>query len=101
LGICKLVCILHQAHDLRFKDEMSLLEDNVFDSLGNSQEHELRTAPIMTRDANVLVEQNSLTQYGVLGKVFCRRGWSDISYLLYAMLSDKLGQLQGQQRISE
>jgi len=69
LRICKLVCTLHlhQAHDLRFKDEMSLLEDNVFDSLGSSQEHELCTAPIMAWDAN---EQNSLTQYGVLGKVF-------------------------------
>ena len=61
---------LRQANNSYSKEEMRLLDDDVIDTLCRSQDHELRTAPIMTRDAYVVAEQSNLgTQYGVLGKV--------------------------------
>ncbi|KAF7981663.1 hypothetical protein HWV62_32784 [Athelia sp. TMB] len=56
-------------------EEVQLLEDDSLNTRGRSRDHELRTAPIFTRDAYVaLGTAGHTTQYGVLGKVLeiCR-----------------------------
>lgn len=52
------------------QEELQLLDDTSLDSGARSRDHELRTAPIFTRDAyNEAGFKNTSTQYGVLGKV--------------------------------
>ncbi|KZP24515.1 hypothetical protein FIBSPDRAFT_856704 [Athelia psychrophila] len=51
-------------------EEIQLLEDDSLSARGRSRDHELRTAPIFTRNAYVaLGAAGHTTQYGVLGKV--------------------------------
>jgi hypothetical protein len=50
-------------------EELTLLHDGANDAQGRSREHELRTAPIVTRDAYVAAGyRDNMTQYGVLGR---------------------------------
>lgn len=50
-------------------DELLLLSDGPSSTKGRSKEHELRTAPIITRDAYVAAGyHDQATQYGVLGR---------------------------------
>ncbi|KIM68689.1 hypothetical protein SCLCIDRAFT_1208887 [Scleroderma citrinum Foug A] len=50
-------------------DELLLLSDSASSTKGRSKEHELRTAPIITRDAYVAAGyHDQATQYGVLGR---------------------------------
>ncbi|KAJ8595321.1 hypothetical protein M405DRAFT_728350 [Rhizopogon salebrosus TDB-379] len=52
------------------KEELELLHDSITDTRGKSKDHELRTAPIITRDAYVAAGyREGATQYGVLGSV--------------------------------
>jgi hypothetical protein len=52
------------------QQELQLLDDASLDSHGQSRDHELRTAPIFTRDAYVAAGfHDHAAQYGVLGKV--------------------------------
>ena len=52
------------------QEELQLLDDASLDSGARSRDHELRTAPIFTRDAyNEAGFKNTSTQYGVLGRV--------------------------------
>jgi hypothetical protein len=52
------------------KEELELLHDSIADTRGKSKDHELRTAPIITRDAYVAAGyREGATQYGVLGSV--------------------------------
>ena len=56
---------------LQSLEELQLLDDNSFDSCHNSKDHELNTAPILTRDAYITVvsdHADNTTQYGVLGR---------------------------------
>ncbi|OAX42919.1 hypothetical protein K503DRAFT_766314 [Rhizopogon vinicolor AM-OR11-026] len=51
-------------------EELELLHDSIADPRGKSRDHELRTAPIITRDAYVAAGyREGATQYGVLGSV--------------------------------
>lgn len=51
------------------QEELALLHDSASDAQGRSKDHELRTAPVVTRDAYVAGGyQDSMTQYGVLGR---------------------------------
>ncbi|KAF9247148.1 hypothetical protein BU15DRAFT_84696 [Melanogaster broomeanus] len=51
------------------QDELSLLHDSSVNVRGRSKDHELRTAPIVTRDAYVAAGyREHTTQYGVLGR---------------------------------
>ena len=53
----------------RFQEELTLLHDGANDAKGRSRDHELRTAPIVTRDAYVAAGyRDNMTQYGVLGR---------------------------------
>jgi hypothetical protein len=53
-----------------FQEELQLLDDASINSRGQSRDHELRTAPIFTRDAYTAAGfQGHTAQYGVLGKV--------------------------------
>ncbi|KIJ70249.1 hypothetical protein HYDPIDRAFT_172121 [Hydnomerulius pinastri MD-312] len=50
-------------------DELQLLHDSAVNVRGRSKDHELRTAPIVTRDAYVAAGyRENTTQYGVLGR---------------------------------
>ncbi|KAF8138654.1 hypothetical protein EV363DRAFT_538664 [Boletus edulis] len=50
-------------------EELALLHDGANDTQGRSKDHELRTAPIVTRDAYVAAGyRDNMTQYGVLGR---------------------------------
>ncbi|KAF8558824.1 hypothetical protein OG21DRAFT_1474654 [Imleria badia] len=50
-------------------EELALLHDGANDAQGRSKDHELRTAPIVTRDAYVAAGyRDNMTQYGVLGR---------------------------------
>ncbi|KAH0840083.1 hypothetical protein J3R83DRAFT_1051 [Lanmaoa asiatica] len=50
-------------------EELALLHDSANDPQGRSKDHELRTAPIVTRDAYVAAGyHDAITQYGVLGR---------------------------------
>ena len=52
-----------------FQEELVLLHDGANDVQGRSKDHELRTAPIVTRDAYVAAGyRDNMTQYGVLGR---------------------------------
>lgn len=52
-----------------FQEELALLHDGANDAQGRSKDHELRTAPIVTRDAYVAAGyRDNMTQYGVLGR---------------------------------
>jgi len=52
-----------------FQEELALLHDGANDIQGRSKDHELRTAPIVTRDAYVAAGyRDNMTQYGVLGR---------------------------------
>lgn len=52
-----------------FQEELALLHDSANDAKGRSRDHELRTAPIVTRDAYVAAGyRDNMTQYGVLGR---------------------------------
>ncbi|KIM90985.1 hypothetical protein PILCRDRAFT_59166 [Piloderma croceum F 1598] len=55
---------------LKLQEELQLLDDTSQDSRGQSRDHELRTAPLYTRDAYVAADlRDHGAQYGVLGKV--------------------------------
>ncbi|KAG1715954.1 hypothetical protein ID866_1243 [Astraeus odoratus] len=59
----------HQATPDSAYDELQLLVDHVSTTKGRSKEHEIRTAPIITREAYAVVGYNNkTTQYGVLGR---------------------------------
>lgn len=52
------------------KEELELLHDSISDTRGRSKDHELNTAPIITRDAYVAAAyRECATQYGVLGSI--------------------------------
>lgn len=58
------------SHMTGAKEELELLHDGIADTRGKSKDHELRTAPILTRDAYVAAGyREGATQYGVLGSV--------------------------------
>lgn len=58
------------SHMTGAKEELELLHDGIADTRGKSKDHELRTAPIITRDAYVAAGyREGATQYGVLGSV--------------------------------
>jgi hypothetical protein len=51
------------------QDELALLHDSSINVRGRSRDHEIRTAPIVTRDAYVAAGyREHATQYGVLGR---------------------------------
>lgn len=51
-------------------EELELLHDSISDTRGRSKDHELNTAPIITRDAYVAAAyRECATQYGVLGSI--------------------------------
>ncbi|KII95332.1 hypothetical protein PLICRDRAFT_169996 [Plicaturopsis crispa FD-325 SS-3] len=51
-------------------EELRLLDDDSSDQIGDSRDHEMRTAPLMTRDAFIAAGYpGTATQYGVMGKV--------------------------------
>lgn len=53
-----------------FQEELHLIQDGASAIKGRSKEHEIRTAPIITRDAYVAAGyRDQATQYGVLGRV--------------------------------
>jgi hypothetical protein len=55
---------------LKLQEELQLLDDTSQDSRGQSRDHELRTAPLYTRDAYIAADiRDYRAQYGVLGKV--------------------------------
>ncbi|KAF8843192.1 hypothetical protein BDN67DRAFT_243117 [Paxillus ammoniavirescens] len=57
------------AADSGVYDELALLHDSSINVRGRSRDHELRTAPIVTRDAYVAAGyREHTTQYGVLGR---------------------------------
>ncbi|KAH7930072.1 hypothetical protein BV22DRAFT_1079734 [Leucogyrophana mollusca] len=50
-------------------EELQLLRDDNLDARGRSRDHELRTAPLLTRDAYVAAGyRDHTTQYGVMGR---------------------------------
>jgi hypothetical protein len=53
-----------------FLQEFTLLDDAEWDDKDQGNDHELFTAPILTRDAYVAVGgEESIGQYGVMGKI--------------------------------
>lgn len=62
--------VKHISSACTFQEELALLHDSASDTKGRSRDHELRTAPIVTRDAYVAAGyRDTMTQYGVLGRV--------------------------------
>jgi hypothetical protein len=58
------------SHLTYVKEELELLHDSMSDVRGRSNDHELRTAPIITRDAYIAAGyREGATQYGVLGSI--------------------------------
>lgn len=54
---------------MHVQEELALLHDSGNDIKGRSKDHELRTAPVVTRDAYVAAGyRDNMTQYGVLGR---------------------------------
>ncbi|KAG1874594.1 hypothetical protein DFJ58DRAFT_757835 [Suillus subalutaceus] len=62
-------------------EELELLHDNISDVRGRSNDHELRTAPIITRDAYVAAGyREGATQYGVLGSILSIHNKNNVPY---------------------
>ncbi|KAG1755860.1 hypothetical protein EDB19DRAFT_1663375 [Suillus lakei] len=62
-------------------EELELLHDSISDVRGRSKDHELRTAPIITRDAYVAAGyREGATQYGVLGSILSIHNKNNVPY---------------------
>lgn len=62
-------------------EELELLHDSTSDVRGRSKDHELRTAPIITRDAYVAAGyREGATQYGVLGSILSIHNKNNVPY---------------------
>ena len=72
LGIS--LCVFRNARveclsNVHIQEELALLHDSASDTKGRSRDHELKTAPLVTRDAYVAAGYHeNTTQYGVLGR---------------------------------
>lgn len=62
-------------------EELELLHDSISDIRGRSKDHELQTAPIITRDAYVAAcYREGATQYGVLGSILSIHNKNHLPY---------------------
>lgn len=62
-------------------EELELLHDSISDTRGRSKDHELNTAPIITRDAYVAAAyRECATQYGVLGSILSIHNKNNLPY---------------------
>ncbi|KAG1832977.1 hypothetical protein EV424DRAFT_1622478 [Suillus variegatus] len=62
-------------------EELELLHDSISDVRGRSKDHELRTAPIITRDAYIAAGyREGATQYGVLGSILSIHNKNNVPY---------------------
>jgi hypothetical protein len=62
-------------------EELELLHDSMSDVRGRSNDHELRTAPIITRDAYIAAGyREGATQYGVLGSILSIHNKNNVPY---------------------
>lgn len=62
-------------------EELELLHDSISDVRGRSKDHELRTAPIVTRDAYIAAGyREGATQYGVLGSILSIHNKNNVPY---------------------